>query len=92
LVDGIKEETGPDFSLSPNPNNGTFDLSFIAGKTSDYAVSIFNVEGKIIYAEELSHFSGTYKKQINLSSFGAGLYLVRLSDGKQQSVQHVIVY
>lgn len=92
FVDGIKEESGPGFSLSPNPNNGTFDLSFISGKASDYAVAIFNIEGKIVYNEELPHFSGSYKKQINLSSFGPGLYLVRLSDGKEQSVQHIIVY
>jgi hypothetical protein len=92
FVDGIKEESGPEFSLAPNPNNGVFDLSFSSGKSTNYSISIFSVDGKLVYIEELPHFSGTYKKQINLSDFGSGMYLIRLSDDKQQSVQHIIVY
>jgi hypothetical protein len=46
----------------------------------------------MVYVEELKHFSGAYKKQVDLSVFGAGMYLIRLSGDKQQSVQHVIVY
>jgi PKD repeat protein len=92
FVDGIKEEDGQPFSISPNPNNGVFDLSFNAAKSTDYSISIFSIDGKMVYVEELKHFSGAYKKQIDLSVFGAGMYLIRLSGDKQQSVQHVIVY
>jgi PKD repeat protein len=92
FVDGIKEEAGPDFFIAPNPNNGTFDLSFSPEKTARYSINIFSADGKLVYMEELSHANGTYKKQIDLSVFGAGLYLVRIADDKRQSVQHVIVY
>ncbi len=92
FVDGIVEHYGPEFLLMPNPNNGVFDLSFNTTLASDNSITIFTIDGKLIYVDELNKFSGAYKKQINLSSFGAGLYLVRLSDGKSQSVQHVIVY
>jgi hypothetical protein len=50
------------------------------------------MDGKLVYIEELGKFSGTYRKQIDLSGFGSGLYIIRLSNGKQQSSQHVIVY
>lgn len=92
LVNAIQEQAGPGFFIAPNPSNGIFDLSFSSSKATDYSINIFSADGKLVYIEELSHFSGTYKKPVDLSSFGAGLYLIRLSDGKLQSVQHVIVY
>ncbi|MEO5644697.1 MAG: PKD domain-containing protein [Bacteroidia bacterium] len=92
LVDAIQEQTDPEFFIAPNPNNGIFDVSFTSAKATNYAVHIFSADGKLVYIEELSHFAGTYKKQIDLSAFGAGLYLVRLSNEKEQSIQHVIVY
>ena len=91
FVNGIKEEAGPDFFIAPNPSNGIFDLSF-AGKSNTYSISIFSADGKLVYVEELPRFSGSYKKQIDLSVFGSGLYLVRLADEKTQNVQHIIVY
>ncbi|MDQ3110405.1 MAG: PKD domain-containing protein [Bacteroidota bacterium] len=92
FVNAIKEEAGPEFVIAPNPGNGIFDLSFTASKAISYSIHIFSADGKLVYIEELSHVNGNYKKQIDLSVFGPGLYLVRIADGKRQSVQHVIVY
>ncbi len=92
LVDGVEEQGGIYFNIAPNPNNGLFDLSFVTNATSDFTISIFSVDGKIVYVEELPKFSGTYNKQIDLSGFGAGMYLIKLENEKQLSVQHIIVF
>jgi hypothetical protein len=92
FVDGIKEESGIPFTIAPNPNNGIFDLFFTTTSSSDFSVSIYSVDGKLVYIEELPHFSGTYRKQIDLSGFGPGFYLVRVNNAKQQTVQRIIVY
>jgi hypothetical protein len=92
FVDGIKEENGISFTIAPNPNNGIFDLYFNTTSISDFSVNIYSVDGKLVYIEALPHFSGTYRKQIDLSGFGPGYYLIRLNNDKQQSVQRVIVY
>ncbi len=91
LVNSIEEEAGPEFFIAPNPSNGIFDLSFSASKATNYSVSIFSADGKLVYIEQMNRFSGSYKKQVDLSAFGSGLYLIRLADDKLQSVQHVIV-
>lgn len=92
FVDAIREEAGPEFFIAPNPSNGIFDVSFSAARANSYSINIFSADGKLVYIEELSRYSGTYKKQIDLSGFGPGLYLVRLGDGKTQTVQHIVVY
>jgi PKD repeat protein len=92
MVDGIPQHNGIAFVIAPNPNNGMFDLSFGTTSTSDFVVSIFSADGKLVYLEELPEFSGTYQKQIDISSFGSGMYLIKLTNDKQQSVQHIIVF
>jgi PKD repeat protein len=92
FVDGIKEEEGMSFTIAPNPNNGSFELFFNTTTVSDFSVNIYSVDGKLVYIEQLSHFSGTYRKQIDLSGFGGGTYIIRLSNDKQQSVQRIIVF
>ncbi len=92
MINGILEHDGIDFSISPNPNNGLFDLSFTTNTANDFSISIFSVDGKLIYLEALPKFSGSYKKQIDLSTFGSGMYLIKLENGKQLSVQHILVF
>lgn len=92
FVDGIKEEEEIPFTIAPNPNNGIFDLFFATKASSDFSVSIFSVDGKLVYLEELPNFSGAYRKQIDLSPFGSGYYLVRVNNDKQQTVKRIIVY
>ncbi|HET6991546.1 MAG TPA: T9SS type A sorting domain-containing protein, partial [Bacteroidia bacterium] len=92
MVDGIEEHDGIAFTIAPNPNNGLFDLSFGTIASADFSITIFAADGKLVYLEELPEFSGTYKKQIDLSHFGSGMYLIKLTNDKQQSVQHILVF
>ncbi len=93
FVDGIKEQQdGLSFDIAPNPNNGIFDLYFNTTSPADYSINIYGVDGKLVYVEELPHFSGTYRKQIDLSVFGSGYYLIRLNNDKQQTVKRIIVF
>lgn len=91
LVDGISESGGLFFGIAPNPNNGEFDLSFVTATESDFVLSIYTLDGRLAYSENLPKFSGAYTKRIDLSSFGAGTYAVRLTDGNQQTIRLVIV-
>jgi PKD repeat protein/photosystem II stability/assembly factor-like uncharacterized protein len=92
LVDGINEVDGPLFTLAPNPNNGIFDLAFTTTETADYMISVFAMDGRLVFAEALPAFSGNYTRRIDLSAYGAGTYAVRLSDAKGQTVRLLIVH
>jgi len=46
----------------PNPNAGNFTLDFNIETRGNTTVSIFDINGKEVYKEELLDFSGNYKK------------------------------
>jgi hypothetical protein len=73
--------TASEISLYPNPNNGTFNLSFdLKQNISDIAhVSITNVIGQLINEEKVAVVNGKLSKEISLTpSFSDGLYFVNV--------------
>jgi PKD repeat protein len=92
FVNGVELPDLLPFTIAPNPNNGAFDLSFDAATGADFTITIYSVDGKLVYIEELPRFSGRYSKRIDLSGFGNGAYFIRLTNDKQESTQRVIVF
>lgn len=92
LVSGIAIQEVLPFIIAPNPNGGAFSLSFNFNFYDDFNLSIFTVDGKLVYIENLPNFIGEYNKKINLSDLGPGLYIIKLSTNKEVSSQHIIVY
>ena len=66
----------------PNPSNGAFTTSFEALNTDNYTVKITNTLGQVVYQEVLNNFNGTYSKEMNIASYGKGIYLLVISNGK----------
>ena len=90
---GIQENiTQNSFNVYPNPSNGNFTLNFTVNKIDNYTIEIHNVVGQIVYKEFLGNFSGTYSKQINVSNFGKGIYMLSLINSKNQGVKKIVVY
>jgi PKD repeat protein len=89
-VDNVDETI--DVSVTPNPNNGEFVLSFNIGSSDDYVIEIHNAIGQIVYSEMLNNFSGQYRNDINLSEFGRGMYTVRLRSSDDETVIRVITF
>lgn len=79
-------------SVYPNPGNGVFTASFEAMKNDNYSVKITNAIGQVVYTEELNNFSGRYSKEMNISSFGKGIYTLSISDSKNSAVKELITY
>jgi len=79
-------------SVYPNPNHGLFTSTFTSSTRKNYNVKVLNVLGQAVYEETLNNFIGTYSREMNLSTFGKGIYLVVISDGDKKEVQKLIVY
>lgn len=79
-------------SVLPNPSNGAFTTSFEASNTDNYIVKITNTLGQVVYQETLNNFSGIYSKEMNIASYGKGVYLLVISNGKNEDVKKVITY
>ena len=78
--------------ISPNPTEGLFTADFETISTDNYTVKVSNSLGQIVYEEKLNDFSGSYSKQIDMSTYGKGIYLVSIISSKSQNITKVIVY
>ena len=76
----------------PNPNNGEFNLAFNVVNSDNYLVSITNELGQIVYTEKLDNFSGLYSKKIDIAGLRKGVYMLSVSNSKNQSVKRVMLY
>lgn len=73
----IQEYSFGVFSISPNPSNGIFDLSF-ESTAPEMNLYITDVLGRVIYTEAFFNSKGLIKKQIDISQFKKGLYFVQM--------------
>jgi hypothetical protein len=76
----------------PNPNTGIFTLSFNTEKTDDYKIKVTSAIGQTVYEEKLNTFSGTYTNKIDISTFTKGVYMVSVSNSKNETVKKVLVH
>lgn len=77
---GLQAET---VSLFPNPNNGSFTLSFTSYDITDVDVEIFSLRGKSVYRKNYESVNGTVKESVTLGDVANGVYFVRFSSANQ---------
>jgi hypothetical protein len=89
---GVKElDNDAFFNVYPNPNEGTFNVSFEINKPAAYTLELKNTLGQVVYSENLpSDFAGQYSKLINISEYSKGIYTLSLT-GAQQSINKKII-
>jgi hypothetical protein len=75
----------------PNPNNGKFNLTFTLADKGNASITILNPEGKRIYNEELKDFTGTYDKEIDISSNPKGVYFVKIQQGEHAQLKKLML-
>lgn len=75
--------------LYPNPNDGKFNLNFNLKNKGDAEVTVYDMQGKQVYNEKLSNFSGEYNKPIDISSNAKGIYFVKIQQGQHTQVKKI---
>ena len=76
-------------TVSPNPNNGKFSLRFNAD--DNYNLSIQNSLGQQILTYKIEEAPGILTRDIDISQFEAGVYLVSLSNATKKYLKKVVV-
>ncbi|MES2287813.1 MAG: T9SS type A sorting domain-containing protein [Bacteroidota bacterium] len=80
------------FNVYPNPNDGNFNVSFNVPSKATYKLELRNTLGQLVYNETLTDFSGSYSKQMDVSQFGKGIYLISLTNSNNNTIKKVVVY
>ncbi|SFU60131.1 Por secretion system C-terminal sorting domain-containing protein [Pustulibacterium marinum] len=78
------------FNIYPNPNNGNFTLSMASNSGENIGVSIFDIRGRSVFAQEFSN-SGSLTKNLNLTNVSSGVYLVKVSDGISTETKKIVI-
>ena len=72
--------------IYPNPAiNNTLHLTINTEKTTPLVLSIYNSEGKIVHTERMYNTGKQVAKSINVGSFAAGVYFIKMQNGKEQT-------
>ncbi len=78
--------------LYPNPTEGVLNIE-LANFSNESVISIFDLNGRLVYSEIVDNYSPVkiFKRQINLSNFGKGIYFVRFFNNNINETKKVLV-
>jgi subtilisin-like proprotein convertase family protein len=77
------------FSLSPNPNNGVFNLDFSTHITGDKSLKLYDLQGKLILERKLNDSASN---SIDISNTVAnGLYLLEIETNQGKQTKKLII-
>ncbi len=94
VVPGVKETTEENIhnlTFFPNPSNGRFYVSFTVAKPADVELRITDLNGKEVYSDKRSNFSGQYEKDFYEGKLATGSYIMNVISGSEhQSLKMTI--
>lgn len=77
------------FTVSPNPNNGQFNVE-VTAESANFDLSVRNMVGQVVYNEAIT-VNNVLRKNIDLSNLNKGIYFVSIENGVNRKVQKVII-
>ncbi len=75
--------------LFPNPNTGHFTVQFTHPLTVDSFYSVYDAVGRLLFQRPLA--KGQVSEEIDLSRFGKGTYLVRVTSREGVCYERLVV-
>ncbi len=79
-----------DFTVYPNPTNGSFNIKFNSSSNNDIAISVHDMRGRQVFNNTYQN-SGLFDQNIQLDNVQAGVYLVTVQEGDKKVVKKIIV-
>ena len=79
-----------DFSLYPNPNNGSFNVRFTPNGTNDIKINVHDIQGRTIFTKKFDA-AGVFEENLQLPSVQSGVYLVTVQNGANKTTKRIVV-
>lgn len=76
-------------SLFPNPNNGTFNVSFMP-QSEKVTIDVYDIRGRAILSKTYQS-NGRFEDTLTLDNAQSGMYLLSITDGNQKVTKKIIV-
>ncbi|MFT5780315.1 MAG: extracellular elastinolytic metalloproteinase, partial [Crocinitomicaceae bacterium] len=81
---GIDENTLTGVSISPNPSNGIMTISTSSNVES--GIAVYDMIGNVVHTSNMNA-----ETTVDLSTLGAGVYLVKISNENGSAVERVVI-
>lgn len=78
------------FTLYPNPNNGSFNIQFNSNTGNEIKINVHDVRGREIFAKSYNN-NGLFNESLELNNVQSGVYLVTVQDGARKEVKKIVV-
>lgn len=80
-----------DILVYPNPNKGSFTLSFTALEKGTASLSVYAPTGQLVYKTDMLTATGNQESRIKLPSVAKGTYILTLTQGKHIYTRHLVI-
>jgi hypothetical protein len=78
-------------TVSPNPNDGEFQLSFNFATQDNLSISMINTLGQEVYLASYPDFAGQFSKTIAGDNLASGMYVLKIQHGNDVFVKKILV-
>ncbi|HNA39681.1 MAG TPA: zinc-dependent metalloprotease family protein [Chitinophagales bacterium] len=92
ILTAIKStKTSTSFSVSPNPNNGSFLVYISSVKSALLQLKLYSITGQILKQETISTLQGNTIFPINMQGIEKGMYFISLYNEDGVATQNIII-
>jgi len=85
------QSTGNPVTVSPNPNNGSFQLQFLFNSADNTAVEIYDMIGRRVYELQFGNYSGYFSGQIDVVNLASGIYVLKVIHGGSSYENKILI-
>lgn len=78
-------------NVSPNPNNGVFNLSFEVTSRADLSIELLSASGQRVYNSTTPGFVGKYAKQLRIDKVSSEFYILKIIHNKKTYLQKILI-
>ena len=71
-------DLGENLNVYPNPTDGMININFVSEELDNFEITVIDAFGNLVSKEEKQNFVGEYTKQVDLSAYSRGIYLVQI--------------
>ncbi|WP_395077799.1 zinc-dependent metalloprotease [Flavobacterium sp.] len=79
-----------DFTLFPNPNIGSFKISFTPETNDEINIQVYDMSGRKVYNKSFLN-SGMFDQELQMNTISSGMYFVNIENGAKKLVKRIIV-
>ena len=79
------------FRVYPNPNNGSFNVSFVADNSAEVSVKLIDVTGREVFSKTFVSAPGKNELPVEVNGYASGVYMLHFEHNDIQKTVKVIL-